>query len=323
MAETMTIPVPRRAELLQITVAAMIAVLANAAAGPTSAYAADSDGQMTIGGRVRTYSMHVPDRPAPRAGFPLLLAFHGGGGDGAAMRRLTGFDALADQRGFIVVYPNGVDRHWNDGRATIRNPQDDVGFVSALIDQFAAHQRIDRSRIFATGLSNGALFAERLGCDLSGRIAAIAPVAGTLPVDTSRNCRPAHEIAVLQIDGTADPIMPYGGGSVADFGHRGEGGQVLSVAATANFWARQNGCTSPGAIAPLPPTAAFDRTCIIARHFARCPAAAPVDVLTVVGGGHTWPGGPQYAPALVVGRTSRQVDASRSIVDFFLGLPPA
>jgi polyhydroxybutyrate depolymerase len=286
------------------------------------AEAADRTGQVQIGGQVRTFTVHVPDRPAPQGGFPVVLVFHGGGGTGANIRRLTGFDALADERGFIAVYPDGTDKHWNDGRRTIRNPQDDVGFIAALLDQLAAANPIDRGRIFATGLSNGALFAERLGCDLSDRIAAIAPVAGTMPADLAPRCRSGRPVAVVQIDGTADPIMPFGGGAVADFGGRGEGGVVLSVAATAVAWARRNGCTSPGADEPLPPAAPLDPTRITRQSYASCPVAGPVTVLTVKGGGHAWPGGMQYAPVRLVGRASRQIDATRTIAAFFLSLPP-
>lgn len=288
-----------------------------------SAMAADAPGQLQAGGKVRTYAVHMPDSAAPPGGFPLVLAFHGGGMQGAGMRRLTGLDAAADRRGFIVVYPDGVDKHWNDGRSTIRDPRDDVGFVAALLDRLGGEHTIDRGRVYATGISNGALFAERLGCELSQRIAAIAPVAGTLPADLAPRCRPAHPVAVLQIDGTADPIMPFDGGAVADFGGRGEGGQVLSVPATIAFWARHNGCGParlPAALAPLAP---LDRTRIVRTDYAGCPAGAAVTLLTVAGGGHAWPGAAQYAPRRAIGVASRQVDASAAIADFFLAQPRA
>jgi len=288
-------------------------------AGPAAA--ADRAAQLDVAGTARSYALHVPDRAAPADGFPLVFAFHGGGMQGEGMRRMTRLDAVADERGFIVVYPDGVDKHWNDGRATIRNPQDDVGFVAALIARIARDEKIDRGRIYATGISNGALFAERLGCELSATIAAIAPVAGTLPADIAPDCRPARPLAVLQIDGTLDPIMPFGGGMVADFGGRGEGGQVLAVAATAAFWARANGCGAADAPQPLAPVAPPDRTRIVRTNYGGCPAGAAVTLLTIIGGGHAWPGGPQYARPAVIGKASGQLDASRAIVDFFLAQP--
>lgn len=298
----------------------LLLVVMGIAAPPASA--ADHAGQINVGGIVRSYEFHVPDRPSPSSGFPLILAFHGGGGQARGMSRLTGFNRLADEHGFVVVYPNGLDRHWNDGRSTIKQPVDDVGFVSALLDRIGQEVPVDQARIFATGISNGALFAERLGCDLSQRIRAIAPVAGTLPADLSPRCRPARSVAVLQIDGTDDPIMPYDGGAVADFGGRGEGGIVLSVGKTIMFWARANGCA--GAAAPIEyrPVALLDRTRVIETRHQGCTPGAPVVLFSIEGGGHAWPGGPQYLPAALIGRASRQLDASQVIGDFFLSLPP-
>ena len=286
-----------------------------------SASAADQSAQLTFGGKVRTYTVHMPDRAPPTRGFPVILAFHGGGMQGAGMARMSGLDAVADKRGFIAVYPDGLDKHWNDGRLSIKNPQDDVGFVSALLDKLAADHTVDKARIYATGISNGALFAERLGCDLSQRISAIAPVAGTLPVATSRDCRPARPVAVLQIDGTADPIMPFNGGGVKSFGGKGEGGEVLAVKTTAQFWARHDGCTAAGPKEMLPPIAPLDHTRIVRVRALGCMAGGEVTALAVVGGGHTWPGGPQYAPRLTVGVASRQMNASAVIADFFLSQP--
>lgn len=301
-----------------------IAALCLAATAGTAAAATPATGgqaQVNVAGKVRTYAVHVPRHAVPAGGFPLVLAFHGGGMQGKAMRRLTQLDRTADARGFIVVYPDGVDTHWNDGRSTIRNPQDDVAFVAALIERLRQSHPIDPARIYATGISNGALFAERLGCDMADRIAAIAPVAGTMPAELEAGCRPVRPVAALHINGTADPIMPFDGGAVADFGGRGEGGQVLSAARTADFWARANGCRDAAVTQALPVAAPFDRTRVRRKDYAGCPAAGVVTQLTVVGGGHTWPGGPQYARPLIVGLASRQVDASALIADFFLSRP--
>lgn len=292
-----------------------------ALAGP--ACAADAVEQMQVAGQARTYAIHVPDGRAPADGFPLVLAFHGGGMQGQGMRRLTGFDALADARRFIVVYPDGIDKHWNDGRSTIKHPQDDVRFVAELIDELERRHPVDRARTYAAGLSNGALFAQRLGCALSGRIAAIASVAGTMPKELGVQCRPSRPVALLQISGTADPIMPFDGGDVADFGGRGEGGQVQSAARTTSFWARHNGCAASPALQALPPRVALDRTRLMQARYSGCVAGGEVELLTVAGGGHAWPGGAQFAPRRVIGVVSRQLDASQAIVDFFLAQPAA
>lgn len=284
--------------------------------------ATDTEGSIVMQGVSRTYTLHVPPLEAPQTGFPLILAFHGGGGQARSMRRLTGFDELADKLGFIVAYPNGIDRHWNDGRSTIKNPVDDVSFVSALIDRLQAERKIDPHRIFAAGMSNGAMFSERLACDLSNKISAIAAISGQLPVDYRPRCKPANPISVMQIGGTSDPIVPYDGGHVADFGGRGEGGTVLSVEATANFWARNNGCKGGKTQVEMPHPRIFDKTRIRQERYADCPSTGRVVVYTVEDGGHAWPGGPQYLPAVIVGRASRQMDASSAIADFFFASQP-
>lgn len=165
------------------------ALAATAILGAAAASAADRSGEVKVGSVARSYASHVPDGPAPGDGFPVVLVFHGGGGRGARIRRLTGLDRLADARGFVAVYPDGIDGHWNDGRSTIKNPQDDLGFVAALLDRIAASTPVDQRRVYATGLSNGALFAQRLGCDMPRRVSAITSVAGALPADLASRCR--------------------------------------------------------------------------------------------------------------------------------------
>ncbi|MHC1481217.1 CE1 family esterase [Frateuria aurantia] len=287
-----------------------------------SAMASDQLQTITFQGQLRRFLIHRPDAPAPRGGFPLLLAFHGGGMRAQGMARMTHLDAVADQQHLVVVYPDGVDRHWNDGRGTIKDPQDDVGFTSAIIDWVGQHEQVDPDRIFATGLSNGALFTQRLGCELSSRIRAIAPVAGSMPAELASSCRPSHLVAVLQIDGTADPIMPYAGGAVADFGGRGEGGEVLPVTETTALWASRNRCAGHQQTSlPASPSAPFDPTRIVQTRYTGCPGPGQVTLLTITGGGHAWPGGPQYLPEAFVGRASQQMDTSTVVARFFLALP--
>ena len=288
---------------------------------PASVGAAAQHESVQVAGQARTYAIHIPAGPVPPNGFPVVLAFHGGGMRGEQMRKLTRLDAVADQRGFAVVYPDGVDKHWNDGRSTVRNPQDDVGFVSAIINQLGQRHPIDRGRIYATGLSNGALFVERLACELSQQIAAIAPVAGTLPSELAADCRPGRPVGILQIGGTADPIMPFDGGMVADFGGRGEGGAVLSAPQTSAHWAHMNGCGMAVVPEKMTPATLADPTRIVRLRYPQCANGGQVIQLTVLGGGHTWPGGPQYARPALIGLTSRQIDASKTLADFFLSLP--
>lgn len=280
---------------------------------------ADETSTLRVAGTPRSYVLHLPPA-ASRAPHPLLLVFHGGGGTGKGMIRLTRIEADADSAGFIVAYPDGIDHHWNDGRSTIKNKTDDIGFIRALVDSLEREYPIDRSRIAVAGISNGAIFAERVGCDLAERIGTIAAIAGTLATDYVAACHPALPLSVLQFDGTSDPIMPFAGGHVKDFGGKGEGGNVHSVAATGAFWSRVDGCRAT-ATQPLPALHRFDPTRVALDESTACRDDRTVRIYSIDGGGHTWPGGEQYLPRLFIGRTTRQVDASDIIVRYVAAHP--
>ena len=272
-------------------------------------------------GLERSYRLHVP--PARGAGpRPLLIALHGGGGTGEKMERLTrgGFNTLADREGFVVVYPDGVERHWNDGRSKVkyrshREKIDDVGFISALIDHLVRTHDVDKRRVYVTGMSNGAMMSNRLACELTDKLAAIAPVAGTMPATLGPRCRPSRPIPVLMIANTHDPMMPWKGGE-AHF-RRLKFGQVWSVKQTLGFWVRRNGCRPLPHEGWLPDKDPDDGTRVRRYLYHGCKADAEVMLYAVINGGHTWPGGYQYLPPRVIGRTSRDVDANRLIWDFF------
>ncbi|MGW5519962.1 extracellular catalytic domain type 1 short-chain-length polyhydroxyalkanoate depolymerase [Nocardia africana] len=272
-------------------------------------------------GLPRQYLIHEPSAPGPGRR-PAVLIFHGGGGTAEYMAASTGFDAVADTAGFVAVYPVGYDKSWNDGRgadtAAGANAVDDLAFVSAVIDRLVADTAVDPNRVYATGLSNGAMFTEYLGCRLSAKIAAIAPVAGPLPAADAAGCAPTHPMPVLEIHGTADPIVPYDGGVVrVTSGRHGPGtSPVLSVDATQQLWRTNDGC-GPVTTADLPNTA-NDGTAVHTAT-ASCPGDARVAGYSIDNGGHTWPGGPQYLPAALVGKVSRQFDATTVIWRFFSG----
>lgn len=297
-----------------------LALMSSATLMCASAAFCDEVRTLQVGGVARSYVLHLPPATA-KAPHPLLLLLHGGGGRGQGMLRLTGIEAAADQAGFVMAMPDGIDRHWNDGRSTIKNKQDDIAFIAALIDRIELDYPIDRSRVAAAGISNGAIFAERIGCDLADRVGTVVAVAGTLARDYAPHCRPARPISVLQFDGTDDPIVPYAGGKVADFGGHGEGGEVLSVGETAMFWSRNNGCSDLSSAKPLPAHALLDPTRVTLRTGEGCRDGSALWVYSIQGGGHAWPGGLQYLPRLIIGRTTRQIDASDIILSFVLEHP--
>jgi len=295
-----------------ILILATVLTFGNAA---RAAGAADTPGVIDAGGVKRTYVVHVPAQIG--ASVPLILSFHGHGGDGAGQARLTNLDTLADRDGFIVVYPDGIRRGWNDGRAENAGA-DDIALVKALIADFSKRYPIDAKRIYATGFSNGGTFTEYLGCMMSSQIAAIAPVSGSMPDELAGTCRPQRAIPVLEIAGTSDPIMPYKGGEIVVLGTKR--GQVLSAAQTISFWATNAKCGAPSSVS-LPPIAPADATSVTREEYGGCAEGSAVELYTVIGGGHAWPGGPQYVSKAFIGIASTQLDASATIVAFFLAHP--
>jgi len=256
--------------------AVLVLVLAGLGLGPAASASVDVPGALNSGGLQRTYLLHLP--PGPPAG--LVLNLHGAGMTGGQQAAATNYDAVADQFGFAVAYPDGVDFSWADGRGGSvpdRQGIDDVGFLAALIDQLTAQHGIPRSRIFVTGMSAGGFMATRFGCARADLVAAIAPVSGTLGSGVA--CAPGQPVSVLQVHGTADSVVPYGGGFMV-----GRGGPSDIVAATsmADRWRTFDGCPPPAEVGGAP----------VRRSVATgCAAGTEVDFVTIDGGGHIWPTG--------------------------------
>jgi polyhydroxybutyrate depolymerase len=261
----------------------------------------------------RSYLLYLPSGQRPGRALPLVLVFHGGGVRARSMAAHTGFTRLAEREGFAVAYPEGLDRRWNDGRGYGAS-HDDVAFVRALLDTLGRQVTIDSARVYATGISNGAMFAYRLACDLPGVVAAIAPVAGAVPAALAERCAAARPTAVAAFQGTADPLLPYAGG-----GRRPSGrGEVLSAARSAELWARVDGCT--GDPAPEGPgDSVRDGTRVRRQRWTGCREGREVVLYTIEGGGHTWPGGPPVGRG--VGRVSRELEATEVIWAFFAEHP--
>ena len=269
----------------------------------------------------RTYLLYTPKTLDKTKKAPLLIVLHGGGGDGApGMERLTkhGFNALAEQEGFVVAYPNAFEKHWNDGRQSrwraSKENIDDVGFISNLIDGLSAELNIDEKRVYVTGASNGAMMSHRLACELSHKIAAFAPVMGAMPENLPQNCSPSASVPILMINGVADPLVPWEGGDV-HFGPL-KLGRVLSVYDTVNFWVKRNDCSPTPTLTWEPDVDADDGIQVRREEYCRGLGGSKVILYAVEGGGHTWPGGLQYAPVWLVGKTSRDINATEVIWDF-------
>jgi polyhydroxybutyrate depolymerase len=295
----------------------LIAVACSAAA--VASRAADRATQshtLAVGGLTRTYLLHVPPT-LPAGPAPLVLVFHGGGGNGPGTERLTRFSELADREGVLVAYPEGVGRNWYDGREFAtgsrahRERIDDVGFVTALLDAVARAHTVDPRRIYATGISNGAVFSHYLAAHLAPRIAAIAPVVGGIADPPDAWLRPERPVSVLILQGTADPLVPYRGGVIA-FGR----GRIIDTEDAARRWARLNGAATEPRSTVLP-APGKDHCGGVRLTYAGGRDGSEVVLVRLDGGGHTWPGGGQYLPEGLIGRVCRDFSATTVIWEFF------
>ena len=237
----------------------------------------DLPGELVFGGLPRTYQLHVPaglDHPAG-----LVINLHGAGQTGGEQAAATNYNAVADQNGFVVAYPDGIDFSWADGRgASVPDRQgvDDVGFLSALIDQLSRDYGIPRGRVFLTGMSAGAFMATRLACERADLVAAIAPVAGTLGAAFS--CAPSRPVSVLQTHGTADAVVPFTGGTMLG---RGGYSDVVAAPAMAQRWRDVDRCPAPVDNGPAGAEHRFTAS--------GCAGSTEVVFIQIDGGGHTWP----------------------------------
>lgn len=270
--------------------------------------------QFDFGDVVRTYSLHVPAGIQHPSG--LVVNLHAAGATGQEHAALTHYDAVSDAHGFAVVYPDGVDLSWADGRGASqpdRQGIDDVGFITALVGKLVADFGIDPGRVFATGLSAGGFMANRLACDRADLFAAIAPVAGTLGVNVA--CNPSRPVSVLEMHGTADPIVPYGGGTMTG---RSGTSDILAAPAMMERWRQVDGCQDIPAQNVLPGDGGTETHTLTSSA---CSAGTAVVLMRVDGGGHTWPGAPELLSAQIVGATTHAFDASEASWQFFNGHP--
>ena len=297
------------ARLLSVSVLA-VCLVGCGARHVSAASPRDLAGTFRSGGTDRTYILHVP--PGDPVG--LVLSLHGGGGTGTGQQGLTDFDTVADAHNLLVVYPDGYDKSWADGRGASpadRHHVDDVGFLVGLAGKLQNDYRIATGHVFVAGMSNGGFMANRLACDRADVFAAIAPVAGTLGVGMV--CNPSRPVSVWDAHGTADPLVHFNGGDV-----HGRGGVSRSISAISmvNKWRIADRCQGDPSAEALPNVG--DGT--VAHRFdsTACAASTEVVLYQIDNGGHTWPGGKQYLPKPVVGATSRAFDASELIAQFFL-----
>jgi len=270
----------------------------------------------------RTYYVHVPQSYDPTNARPLVLNLHGGGSNGKEQAFSSKMKQKSDSAGFIVVHPDATHwsplvRRWNCGPHADQEDIDDVGFISAMLDSLEEEFCIDTDKIYSTGISSGGFMSYRLACELSNRIAAVAPVAAMLDF----NCSPSRAVPIIHFHGTDDVYAPYEGGnsSVVDY-------DFMSVNETIEWWIDWNNCTGEVEITY---NESDDNSTVICETYSQCSSNVEIILCTIYGGGHTWPGGvkagqtwdPAFPGWPSMGYVTSAISANDEMWDFFMQHP--
>nr|WP_315180551.1 PHB depolymerase family esterase [uncultured Flavobacterium sp.] len=272
---------------------------------------------ITFDGVARNFIVYLPSGYNNSGKMPLIFAIHGGSGTPEGMINIANFKTIADRDKVVLVYPEGFQKNWNDGRPTAPNQLgiNDVGFFNQMCDYMINNYSVDEKKIYATGISNGGFMSTRLGCELSNRIAAIAVNAATIEATTiAPNCKPNRPVPALYIHGTTDPLVPFLGGQITAGGTAG--GTILSHFQAIDKWVTINGCNPTPTVTDLPDIA-NDGTTIKQRVYSGGANGSEVVSYVVLNGGHTWPQGYQYLNEAIIGKTSQDMNACEVIWTFF------
>ncbi len=278
--------------------------------------AGDYDFEILHDGRRRKFRVHLPASYRPDRPAPLLLSFHGGGGDmnHQASDRNYGQISASEKEGFVAVFPNGSSRFdsgkfatWNAGNccAGARDENvDDVGFVRRILAELGAQLNIDKARIYATGMSNGAMMAYRLACEMPDVFKGIAAVAGT---DNTISCAPRAAISVLHIHARNDDHVLFDGGAGAGVRDVSKVTGFRSVPSTISRWVEFNGCSGT-------PRRVLERPGAYCERYDGCRDGVAVQLCVTESGGHSWPGGTKTRGSEA---TSQAISANDVMWDIF------
>ncbi len=302
---------PRIAILAAIVlVASLLSPLQPAIAGDAVSHTID------VNGLSRTYLLYVPPGQSGKH-LPAFIMMHGSGSTDAGQERYSNFDTFAQTHGLVVMYPNGIDKHWNDGRVIGHESMaDDIGFMKAMLAEVTAQGVIDPKRVYAAGISNGGFMAQHMACVMPDALAGIAVIAATLPVDAA--CPSPRPMPVIFFHGTADGFVPFKGGPIApQFGNRGS---AISNAQAVAIWQKRNGCGTAQKT-QIPAKDASDLPVTIETY--SCPPGRGLENVIVQGGGHTWPGAHQgWLVTRFLGPVTDNIDANATMWTFFQSQSP-
>lgn len=258
-------------------------------------------GEIEIDDQKRAYRLYLPSTYTSDKPIPLVFNLHGLTSDPGQQQLLTQMNEVAEENGFIVCYPKGKGRSWNVNFPFPHSKEDDVQFISELIDHLKSLYNIDLCRVYACGFSNGGYMSHKLACELSDRIVAIASVSGSIVPGEEEKCTQSRAVPVLQIHGKADPIVPYRGNF-----------NGLPVEDLVDFWVEKNGCSTNSTKTKVPNKSKLDLSKAVRYDFLDCKDNSAVSFYKVKNGGHTWPG-----TKLILGVTNRDFEASAEIWNFF------
>ena len=254
-------------------------------------------------GITREYRLYVPAIYNAANPVPLVFNLHGYTSDNLAQEFYGDFRPIADTANFIIVHPNGTfdqsgNRWWN---AFDTPGVDDVGFISAVIDEVSGSYSIDLDCVYSTGMSNGGYMSYELACSLGNKIAAVASVTGSMTTTKLISCNPLKPTPAMQIHGTLDPTVPYNGNA--------QSGAIEDVV---DFWVNQTGSNTTPQFTAVPNINTTDGC--TAEHYVYSGGQnnASVEFYKIIDGGHTWPGAP-----VTIGTTNQDFDASTEIWRFF------
>ena len=253
--------------------------------------------------RTRRFITFLPQDFDPDIQMPLVINMHPFLTDGPFQMRYTKFNGIADREGVIVVYPYGIGGRWNSGSFLgIPQPVDDIGFLGALIDYMAVLYNIDTRRVYSTGYSAGGYMSHKLACEMTNRIAAIAPVSASMNDDLYDICNPPRPMPVMIFNGTADAIVEYHGSAVSP------GAEDI-----VELWRSLNGCDAEPTITDIPNINSFDNTTTDRFYYHNCDDDTEVILFKIFNGGHTWPG----RNFQLLGNTTQDIQGNEEIWNFF------
>jgi len=282
----------------------------------------DPEFSLKHGGLTRKYKVHLPKGYDNKTPYPVVIYIHGGGADMRAAY-MDGLDKAADKLGFILVAPQGtgvfklghIRATWNGGKwatGECCGDTDDVGFISKMIDELKVKFNVDEKRIYATGISNGGLMTNRIGCELSDKIAAIAPVAGAA---VESNCKPSRSMPVMDIHGTLDPANPPDGSEPRGIFAKDSNSPFamsykrMTPYQVADAWRNIDKCSPTQ-------TVTYEKGGAKCVSYSECEQGSEVVLCIVEGMGHTYPGGTQYLTEKIVGPVSHDISFEQ-IWEFF------